>query len=341
MPPRSKQCWAATRSASSASQPEPCKREASNEPFACAAREPKKPARGHRPPPIIRVEMKLCRFNEDRVGVVLEHEVVDVSDVLSRLPPRQYPFPRHDVLIETLDVLRPHIEEMARSGERRPLDRVTLLSPVANPGKIIAAPVNYTKHLEEVLAQKEIHHGNLINEIRRAGLFLKATSSLIGPGEAVRLVHADRRNDHEVELAVIIGRRGRNIARRDALSHVAGYAIGLDITIRGPEERSLRKSPDTYTVLGPWLVTSDELPDASRLDLSIEVDGQLRQQASTSELILGVPELIELASAFYTLAPGDVLLTGTPQGVGPIEAGNTMHARIERIGAMRVAVSAA
>jgi 2-keto-4-pentenoate hydratase/2-oxohepta-3-ene-1,7-dioic acid hydratase in catechol pathway len=285
--------------------------------------------------------MKICRFDDDRLGVVRGDAVHDVTRALELLPAARYPFPRHDVFVEHLPELRPRIEELAASAPARAVSGVRLLSPVGNPGKVIAAPVNYKKHLEEVLAQRQLHHGNLINEIRKAGLFLKATSSLAGAGEPVRLVHTDRRNDHEVELAVVIGRRGRRICAANALSHVAGYAIGLDITIRGPEERSLRKSPDTYTVLGPWLVTADELRDPSHLDFSIEVDGEVRQQSNTSELILGVAELIEFASAFYTLEPGDILLTGTPQGVAPIVPGNTMRAWMEGIGEMRVGVTQA
>src|SRR5205807_2723371 len=133
-----------------------------------------------------------------------------------------------------------------------------LLSPVPNPGKIIAAPVNYKKHLEEALADKGIHHGNLVSEIHKAGMFLKASSSLVGPGEGVKLVHLERRNDHEVELAVVIGKKARNVSASEAPSCIAGYCIGLDMTIRGPEERSLRKSPDSYCVLGPWLTTPEE-----------------------------------------------------------------------------------
>ena len=285
--------------------------------------------------------MKICRFNDNRLGVVRGDSVHDVTEVLALLGTQQYPFPSYDLLIEQLPAIRSSLEDRAASAPPLPIKDLRLLSPVANPGKVIAAPVNYTKHLEEVLAQKQLHHGNLINEIHKAGLFLKATSSLIGAGEPVRLVHTDRRNDHEVELAVVIGRRGRGISRQEALQYVAGYAIGLDITIRGPEERSLRKSPDTYTVLGPWLVTSDELSDPSGLNFSIYVDSELRQAANTSELILGVPELIEFASAFYTLEPGDILLTGTPQGVGPIVPGNVMRASIDGIGQMDVKVEAA
>lgn len=285
--------------------------------------------------------MRLCRYNEDRLGVVEGDTIRDATEALSELPQYRYPLPRLDPLIAGLGALTPAIKAAAARGRVCPVSSVKLLSPVANPGKIIAAPVNYTKHLEEVLADRNVHHGNLINEIHRAGLFLKATSSLVGPGEGVRLIHLDRRNDHEVELALVIGKTARNVTAAQALEHVAGYCIGLDITIRGPEERSFRKSPDSYTVLGPWLVTPDEIPDPSRLGFSIRVNDEVRQQANTDDLILGVPELIALASSFYTLHPGDVILTGTPQGVGPVRPGDEMIASFDAIGSMRVAVSAA
>jgi 2-keto-4-pentenoate hydratase/2-oxohepta-3-ene-1,7-dioic acid hydratase in catechol pathway len=285
--------------------------------------------------------MKICRFDDNRLGLAGDDGVRDVSAVLDRLPSATYPFPREDALVARLAELRVHIESAARAAKPVPLERVKLLSPVANPGKIIAAPVNYKKHLEEALADKGIHHGNLVQEIHKAGMFLKATSSLVGAGEGVRLVHTDRRNDHEVELALVIGKRCRNVAAAQALDCIAGYAIGLDMTIRGPEERSLRKSPDSYCVLGPWLVTRDEVPDPGNLAVKIAVNGAVRQDAHTSDLILNIAQLVEWGSSFYTLSPGDVLLTGTPQGVGPVRPGDVMVATIERIGSMRVEVSAA
>src|SRR3954462_10125294 len=282
--------------------------------------------------------MKLCRYDDNRLGLVADDGIRDVSAVLSRLPAVTYPFPRHDALVAHLAELRPQIERAAHGAKPIAVERVTLLSPVANPGKIIAAPVNYKKHLEEALADKGIHHGNLVQEIHKAGMFLKAPSSLVGPGEGVALVHTDRRNDHEVELAVVIGRKARGVSAADALSCVAGYCIGLDMTIRGPEERSLRKSPDSYCVLGPWLVTRDEVPDPGQLSVNIAVNGAVKQDAHTSDLILSVGQLIEWGSAFYTLHPGDMILTGTPQGVGPVRPGDVMEASIERIGTMRVEV---
>jgi len=288
--------------------------------------------------PIEYARVRICRYDDNRLGLVADDGIRDVTALLSRLPAVSYPFPRHDALIAHLAELRPQIERAAQSAKPIAVERVKLLSPLANPGKIIAAPVNYKKHLEEALADKGIHHGNLVHEIHKAGMFLKATSSLVGPGEGVQLVHTDRRNDHEVELAVVIGARARNVSAAEALGCVAGYCIGLDMTIRGPEERSLRKSPDSYTVLGPWLVSADEVRDPGNLALRITVNGATRQDAHTSDLILGVAELIAWGSSFYTLHPGDVILTGTPQGVGPVRPGDVMLATIERIGTMRVEV---
>jgi 2-keto-4-pentenoate hydratase/2-oxohepta-3-ene-1,7-dioic acid hydratase in catechol pathway len=283
--------------------------------------------------------MKICRYDDQRVGLVRDDAVHDVTAVVEELGRFGYPLPKHDPFIAKLQSLKPKLEAAARTGKAIPLERVKLLAPVANPGKIIAAPVNYTKHLQEALADKGIHHGNLVNEIHKAGMFLKATSAVVGPGEGVKLVHTDRRNDHEVELALVIGRTAKNVNAAAALDYIAGYCIGLDMTIRGPEERSLRKSPDSYCVLGPWLATPDEVGDPGSLQVSITVNGEPRQDESTSDLILGVGELIAWGSSFYTLHPGDVILTGTPQGVGPVKPGDTMHARIDRIGAMQVRVS--
>lgn len=287
--------------------------------------------------------MRLCRFGEDRLGVVEGSNVKDVTAALDVLPACRYPLPRYDVLMANLGQVTARVKTIARDAPSIPLASVKLLSPVANPGKLIAAPVNYQKHLDEVKGDVQIHANNPGHTltIQSAGLFLKATSSLVGPDEGVAIRMPDRRTDHEVELAVVIGREGSRISRASALEHVAGYSIGLDITIRGSEDRSFRKSADGFSVLGPWLVTADEIPEPGSLDLQISVNGAQRQKSNTRYLILGVPELIELASSFYTLYPGDVVYTGTPEGVSPIEPGDEIVATIERIGTMRVAVRAA
>ena len=286
--------------------------------------------------------MRLCRFDEGRLGIVEGDSVRDVTAALDVLPAYRYPLPEHDVLIANLDAVLARIRQVAAASPVRPLASLRLLSPVANPGKIVAAPVNYRKHLDEVRGDAALHAntpGNTLT-IEKAGVFLKATSSLVGPGEGVVVRRDDRRTDHEVELAFVIGRTASRVSRADAMAYVAGYAIGLDISIRGSEDRSLRKSADSYSVLGPWLVTADEIPNPGVLDLQIAVNGSIRQQSNTTHLILGVPELIELASSFYTLHPGDVVFTGTPEGVSPIEPGDTIVATIEHLGTMQVSVRA-
>lgn len=281
--------------------------------------------------------MKLCRFNDHRLGVVEGDVVRDVTEALSVLPQHRYPLPAHDPLIAGLADVLGAIKSLSDTLTHR-LHEVTLLSPVANPGKLVAAPVNYQAHLDEAIADEATFSRANVRRIQETGLFLKATSSLIGVGESIRLSHEDRRTDHEVELAVIIGRDCRDATVADALSYVAGYSIGLDITIRGPEERSLRKSLDTYSVLGPWMVTADAFGDPGGHAMTLEIDGASRQVANTKDLILGVPELIVFASAWYTLRPGDVIFTGTPEGVGPIAPGQTLTASIEGIGALSMAV---
>ena len=279
--------------------------------------------------------MKFCRY-DDRLGLVEGDTVRDVTAALDALPGARYPLPRHDLMIQHMDTVAAAAKDA--KGDTRPLSEVQLLSPVANPGKLVAAPVNYKAHLEEAIADEATFSRAHVRQIQETGLFLKATSSLIGPGEPIIIAHPDRRTDHEIELAVVIGRTCRNATREDALCYVAGYTIGLDITIRGPEERSLRKSLDTYSVLGPWLVTADAFGDPAGRELLLTVDGDVRQRANTRDLIMDVPALIEFASSFYTLHPGDVLYTGTPEGVGPIKPGETIVASIDGIGEMTVKV---
>src|SRR5947209_2854940 len=152
--------------------------------------------------------MKLCRFNEGRLGLVEGANVLDVSAALDILPSYRYPLPTYDVMYANLDEVLDRVRAIAASAPQLPLAGLKLLSPVANPGKVIAAPVNYQKHLDEVKGDVQLHQNTQTHTItiQKAGLFLKATSSLVGPGEGIALRHLDRRNDHEVELAVIMGK---------------------------------------------------------------------------------------------------------------------------------------
>lgn len=282
--------------------------------------------------------MKLCYFDDNRLGVVEGDMVKDVTSVLDRLPAYRSPLPRFDPFVAALPDLLRHLQDAAATAAGRPVKDVRFLSPVANPGKVVAAPVNYLAHLNETIADPATFSRAHVIRIQESGLFLKATSSIVGVSDGVALRFPDRRNDHEIELAVVIGKAGSDIAEADALGHVAGYTLGLDMTLRGPEERSFRKSIDSYTVLGPWMVTADEFGDPSDVGVALAVNGEIRQQARTRDLILSVPALIAFASSFYTLQPGDVLMTGTPEGVGPVQAGDIITATVERVATIDVTV---
>jgi 2-keto-4-pentenoate hydratase/2-oxohepta-3-ene-1,7-dioic acid hydratase in catechol pathway len=195
--------------------------------------------------------MRLCRFGENRLGLVETDGVRDVTAALDVIPAYRYPFPPGDLLIANLPKLTARIRELAKTAVPVAVDSQPLLSPVANPNKIIGAPMNYRTGQDEAAVAAALS----------IGLFLKATGSLAGASEGIALRMMERQIDYEVELGVVIGKPASNVKREDALKYVAGYAVALDITPHGKEERSLRKSCETYTVLGPWLVTADEIPD--------------------------------------------------------------------------------
>jgi len=287
--------------------------------------------------------MKLCRFDKDRLGIVQDDEVLDVSKALAVIPQQSWPIAQGDPLILNFRRVLAAAKKLAPKAKRRKLDKVKLLSPVANPSKIIGAPINYDDHIAESIKDPGIAQGrtNIRKGIGDWGLFLKANSSLIGFGEEIRLRWPDRRHDHEVELAVVVGKRGNRIPREKALGCVCAYSIGLDMTVRGPELQCFRKSIDTYSVLGPWLVTADEIADPNALDLSIKVNGELRQNSNTKYLVYDVQRLIEFGSAMYTLHPGDIIMTGTPAGVSQVKPGDLLHAYVEGVGESDIRIAPA
>jgi 2,4-didehydro-3-deoxy-L-rhamnonate hydrolase len=288
--------------------------------------------------------MRICRFDNDRLGVVIGDRVHDVSAAQAEIR-ASAPYAMHgDVVIAALPAWRARLDAMAAAAPGKPLSEVKLLAPVARPSKVMAAPTNYKKHIEEMRHVRESQAAGgsrFPSDIGQAGIFLKANSAVVGPSEGIPIRFPERRNDHEVELVVIIGRQGSNIAHENALDHVAGYCLGLDMTVRGPEDRSFRKSCDGYAVLGPWMATADEIANPDDLPLTLHVNDELRQDTSTRDLIYDVRKLIEFASAFYTLYPGDVYYTGTPEGVGPVKAGDRLRARsAEPLGELQTQVRA-
>ena len=238
-------------------------------------------------------------------------------------------------LIDRFDALRAELDEAGRTREGVPLEQARLEAPLVFPGKIVAAPLNYRRHIEEMrpLVSRELH------AIERYGVFLKAPSSIVGPGAAIRLPYPERRTDHEVELGVVIGRTARNVAESEAMRYVFGYTGVIDITVRGDEDRSTRKSFDTFTPVGPFLVTADEVADPGALRLRLWSNGELRQDGNTADMIWGIPRLVEYASHVMTLYPGDLISTGTPEGVGPLSPGDEIRIEIAEVGGMSVHVA--
>jgi 2,4-diketo-3-deoxy-L-fuconate hydrolase len=280
--------------------------------------------------------MRLCRYNEGKYGVVRGDDVYDVTAVVDRIVRRAGDV-RGDPVVARLDDIKAAVDD-PETYQAYPLSAVKLLSPVATPSKLVAAPTNYRAHVAEMAADKSVTNPHLPQDIGKAGLFLKANSALVGPSAGVALRFPERRNDHEVEFVVVIGRAGSDIPEERALEHVAAYTLGLDMTLRGPEDRSFRKSIDSYAVLGPWLVTADEIPDPDNVDFALTVNGEVRQDANTSDLIYGIAKLIAYGSSFYTLLPGDVIYTGSPEGVSPVKPGDVMVARSPAVGSMEVKV---
>jgi 2-keto-4-pentenoate hydratase/2-oxohepta-3-ene-1,7-dioic acid hydratase in catechol pathway len=283
--------------------------------------------------------VKLCRYNDDRLGVVLDgsvHDITPVHDEIVASSPRAM---HGDPVIAALPQWRQRMEDMARRGRGVPISQVRLLSPVARPSKVMAAPVNYRKHIAEMQNRKDINIKFLPN-IGDAGIFLKANSSVVGPSEGIPIRFPERITEHEAEIVLIVGKAGSDIPRERALDHVCGYCLGLDMTVRGSEDRSFRKSMDGYSVVGPWMVTADEIDDPDQLPFILSVNGDVRQKSNTNDLIFDIRKLITFASQFYTLYPGDILYTGTPEGVGGVKAGDTILMRSEPLGEMTVDVRA-
>ena len=277
--------------------------------------------------------MKLCRIG-NHYGLVGKDGIVDITSFVG---------PGHgpgDPLVAAIPALRQRAPALAQGQARWNAADAAFLSPVRNPTKILAAPNNYRAHLEEMRKTAFSTDGKS-GTLEEAGFFLKATTSLVGPAEGIAQRFLDRRTDHEVEAVVVIGTLvDRPVTKAEALNFVAGYSVGLDITLRGPEERSLRKSIDTYTVLGPFLVTADEVPDLSALKMQLSVNGSVRQSTLLSDMLFGAAEQVAYASKYYTLFPGDLIYTGTPSGVGPIRPGDVIDADIESIGRLQTRVRA-
>jgi 2-keto-4-pentenoate hydratase/2-oxohepta-3-ene-1,7-dioic acid hydratase in catechol pathway len=277
--------------------------------------------------------MKIALFNENRLGVVNGEFVIDISEVASwNQNKAQESLVR---FMANFDELSAKIAAHIGQGTAYSLSEIILRAPVPNPSKIVAAPINYLLHRDEMNA----NFNTSPSTVDKLGFFLKAPSSIIGPGETVLLPFRDRRTDHEAEIAFVVGRQAKDVPASEAAKYIFGYFGLMDITVRGKEDRPWRKSFDTFTPIGPWIVTGDEVQHPNQLDMNLWVGDELRQSTNTRNLIYDCYQFFQAASSVMTLYPGDIVTTGTPEGVGPINEGDTVTINIERIGEFSVQVA--
>jgi 2-keto-4-pentenoate hydratase/2-oxohepta-3-ene-1,7-dioic acid hydratase in catechol pathway len=277
--------------------------------------------------------MKIALFNDFNLGIAKDDRIFDVSDIVNW----NTKDPQRSLLrlMENFGELKDKINSSLFSAQSYPLSEVKLQPPVPKPGKIVAAPVNYFLHQSEMNDQ----FGNAEFTIDKLGFFLKAPTSIIGHGDTIRLPYKDRRIDHEAELAFVVGKKAKNVPAAEASKYIFGYFGLMDITIRGEEDRPWRKSFDTFTPIGPWIVTGDEIDDPNELGFRLWVNNELRQSANTKDLIYNCYEFFQAASEAMTLEPGDIITTGTPEGVGPIREGDQVHIQLDQIGEFTVHVA--
>ena len=281
--------------------------------------------------------MRICRYNDDKLGLVKGDQLIDVTIALENVS-KSGPELQGDAMIANIDAIRVTIEEYRKIGYVQGVDNVVLKSPVANSSKIISATAKYRDYVAESQDDAELKCGHEINTINENGLFLRENPTLVGPGEGIALGHADPRNDYEIELAVIIGTTANNVDYDDALDLVAGYSMGFSNTAHGILHHRVGRYIESRALLGPWITTADEIDNPDDLGLRITVNGEVRQDSNTKYLMYDCRTLIEHASKLYTLYPGDILLTGTNKGVGPIEPGDRLVCQLDTIGKMELEI---
>ena len=277
--------------------------------------------------------MKLVTFTHDgatRTGALADDaHVVDLRAADAAIPSDML------ALLAGGDAMLDRAREATtRNGARYSLDAVSIEAPIARPGKALAIGLNYRDHAAE--GGQEIPQKPVV--------FSKVTTCITGPGKPVHRPRVSGALDWEGELVFVIGTPARHVPAADALRYVAGYTIGNDVSVRDWQFHAptwtMGKGFDTHGPIGPWLVTRDEV-DAGSLDIRTYLNGELKQQSNTSQLIFDVPALIEYLSTAFTLEPGDIVFTGTPAGVGVsrkppqfMKAGDTVRVEIDGLGAL-------
>lgn len=277
--------------------------------------------------------MKLVRFSIGngpvRAGTIIGERVFALDDLVAGAPADMC-----DVIARWSE-LRDALAAAARGRTGTATGEVTLHAPVARPGKILAIGLNYADHIKE----------SGMETPKSQVWFSKHVNGINGPFAPVELPKVSDKLDYEVELVAVIGRKGRHISRDDAASHVFGYTVGNDVSVRDWQQRTpqwtLGKSFDTHCPIGPAIVTADDVGDPHALDIRCLVNGEVRQSSNTRHLVFDLWDQIAYVSQAMTLEPGDLIFTGTPGGVGfafkpprPLVAGDVVRCEIDKLGAI-------
>src|SRR5919106_1038286 len=293
--------------------------------------------------------MRVASVKPNELALVDGEEVVLIGDLLAQKGLLSPPSSMIDFIAQ-YDSVKHVLESEVSTAKRIKLDPVLLKPPVERPSKIWAAAFNYKRGTSDI--KDAAGRGETLKFTPEQALemtFLKPSSAVIGPEQAIVIPQGERTVYPELELCVVIGNEARSVSREQALSHVFGYTVMLDVTARGPNPpgtgvgscRSVRKGFDTFAPSGPWITTRDEIPDPHHLTMNLWIDGELRQSANTSGMINGVAELVSFLSEVTTLLPGDLISTGNPDSPAfqrKLVAGEKLKAEIENIGAMSLFV---
>ena len=291
--------------------------------------------------------MKICHYNNSQVGVVVGDQVYNIGDALIKAGLARQGY----TMLEIIDALanNPAAMQIARDaaqgGGAMALGSVKLRAPITNPGSLWAAAANYYAHRAEMVDRMGSANKAIVNkDDLMAEFFLKTTSSIIGPGDTIILPKISKLVDFECELCAVIGKRARKVSEAQSLDHVFGYMMCWDISQRDPwgkgmhNTRNIRKGFDTFSALGPWIVTRDEIDEPQNLSITVLQNGKEAMTAHTSDMICGLREHIRFLSSCLALRPGDLITTGTPAGVSKLHDGDRLHGTIEKIGSMELFV---
>ncbi|MDP9353859.1 MAG: fumarylacetoacetate hydrolase family protein [Chloroflexota bacterium] len=274
--------------------------------------------------------MRIAAFDDGRIGIIGNDEtVVEITDLLQAYEPLG-PQDLLPDLITHFDELRPELERRVAAGGGRPLDGVRLHSPLTRPSKIVCLIGNYREGTDR--------------PIQILDLFFKSPEGISGPGDTVVLPpHQANIFHHEAEIAVVIGREAKDFSEAEAMDAVFGYVVYNDVSARGLGRSGINsflgKSFDTFAAFGPWIVTKDEISDPQSLSVTVDVNGERRQDYSTSDMERPIPELLTYISSVMTLHPGDVICCGTNhQGLGAMQDGDAVVTTVSGIGSFTIHV---